>query len=77
MATINFSVPEDVKREFNEAFEGQNKSAVLTRLMRQAIEERRRAKRRVAAIDALLNLRRCQCAIEDREVSKALRIGRP
>jgi len=76
MATVNFSVPEDVKREFNEAFGNQNKSAVLTRLMRQAVEERRRAQRRAAAIDALLRLRRRQRPVTDREVRKARRIGR-
>ena len=29
MATVNFSVPADVKNAFNKAFEGENKSAVL------------------------------------------------
>lgn len=77
MATVNFSVPEDVKREFNEAFGDQNKSAVLTRLMRQAVEERRRAQRRAAAVDALFKLRRRQGPVTDREVRKARRIGRP
>ena len=37
MATVNFSVPDDVKEAFNEAFEGQNKSAIVTELMREAI----------------------------------------
>ena len=77
MATVNFSVPEDVKRAFNEAFGDQNKSAVLTRLMRQAVEERRRAQRRAAAVDALLKLRRLQSPVTDREVRKARSIGRP
>ena len=35
MATMNFSIPDDVKEAFNKAFEGENKSAVITRLMRQ------------------------------------------
>jgi hypothetical protein len=30
MATVNFSVPDDVKRAFNETFAGENKNAVLT-----------------------------------------------
>ena len=37
MATVNFSVPDDVKQEFNELFSSENKSAVLTALMREAI----------------------------------------
>ena len=35
MATMNFSIPDDVKEAFNKAFEGENKSAVITRLMVQ------------------------------------------
>jgi len=77
MATVNFSVPEKVKREFNEAFGDQNKSAVLARLMRQAVEERRRAQRRVAAIDRLLKLRRRQRPATGRELRNARRMGRP
>ena len=77
MATVNFSVPEDVKRAFNEAFGDRNKSAVLTRLMRQAVEELRRAQRRAAAVDALLKLRRRQRPVTNREVRKARESGRP
>lgn len=40
MATMNFSIPDDVKEAFNEAFKDDNKSAVITGLMRRAIEER-------------------------------------
>lgn len=42
MATVNFSVPEDVKQAFNAAFDGQNKSAVIADLMRQAVERLQR-----------------------------------
>ena len=45
MATMNFSIPDDVKRAFNKAFEGENKSAVITGLMRRAIEEKERKRR--------------------------------
>jgi hypothetical protein len=38
MSTVNFSVPEDIKNAFNEVFEGQNKSAVIADLMRDAVE---------------------------------------
>jgi hypothetical protein len=77
MATVNFSVPEDVKRAFNKAFAGENKSGVLTRLMRQAIDERRRQRRRAAAIDALLKLRKRVRPATDREIRKARQAGRP
>lgn len=54
MATINFSVPEDVKQAFNDAFEGQKKSAVLTQLMREAIARAEEQRRREAAARRLL-----------------------
>ena len=55
MATVNFSVPEDVKSAFNKAFAGRNKSAVIADLMREAVlrqetlEQRRLALRRIRA----------------------------
>ena len=39
MATMSFIVPEDDKKEFDKAYHGQNKSAVMTELMREAIEK--------------------------------------
>ena len=77
MATVNFSVPEDVKQAFNEAFGDQNKSAVLTRLMRQAVEEQRRTQRRAAAIDVLLKLRRRQRPVTNRVVREVRKSGQP
>ncbi len=77
MATVNFSVPDDVKRDFNEAFAGENKSAVLTRLMRQAIAERHRERIRTAAIEAMLELRKAQPAVADSEIARARQEGRP
>jgi hypothetical protein len=46
MATVNFSVPENVKRKFDKAFAGKNKSRVIADLMAQAIEEQHVQKRR-------------------------------
>ncbi|WP_295538417.1 hypothetical protein [uncultured Thiohalocapsa sp.] len=77
MATVNFSVPDEVKAEFNALFAGENKSAVLTALMRQAIEDRRRQQRRAAAIDALLALRAEQHPRSDQEIRSAREDGRP
>ena len=50
MSTVNFSVPEDVKQAFNEAFQGQNKSAIIADLMREAIERAERKQRHHRAI---------------------------
>jgi len=40
MATVNFSVPDEVKAEFDKAFGDQNKSAIIAELMRRAVRER-------------------------------------
>ena len=77
MATVNFSVPDEVKEAFQEAFANENKSAVITRLMRQAVEEKRREQRRSAAIEALLDLRRKQKPVSDAEIARARQAGRP
>jgi hypothetical protein len=77
MATVNFSVPEEVKREFNAAFAGENKSAVIARLMQQAVAERRREARRSDAIEALFDLRREQAPASAEEVARARAAGRP
>jgi metal-responsive CopG/Arc/MetJ family transcriptional regulator len=40
MATVNFSVPDEVKAEFDRAFGDQNKSSIIAELMRRAVRER-------------------------------------
>lgn len=77
MATVNFSVPEEVRRAFNRAFRGENRSAVIARLMRQAVEERDRERRRAAAVAALLRLRARQRPAHARDVRAARTAGRP
>jgi hypothetical protein len=54
MATVNFSVPDDVKVAFNETFSHQNKSAVIAELMREAIERARSRKLSQNAIEKIL-----------------------
>jgi hypothetical protein len=76
-STVNFSVPEEVKRAFNEAFSGENKSAVIARLMERAVEEQRQRRRRAAAIDALLEQRRTLPPVTAAKVAAARRAGRP
>ena len=57
MATMNFSIPDDVKEAFNKAFEGENKSAVVARLMRSAVEEKERARRSRSFVERLREIR--------------------
>lgn len=71
MATVNFSVPEDVKRDFNETFKGRNKSAIIADLMRRAVDEAEREERRMRAIDVLLGLREEATPVSADEIRSA------
>jgi hypothetical protein len=78
MATVNFSVPEEIKKAFQETFSKENRSAIIARLMQEAVEDRKRQERRAAAIDALLDLgERRGRSVSDREIARARRAGRP
>ncbi len=77
MATVNFSVPEEVKVAFDRTFSGENKSAVIARLMREAVEGRQRAQRRARAIDALLRVRGKNRPASKGQVRSARNRGRP
>ncbi|HWF62186.1 MAG TPA: hypothetical protein VN666_18020 [Nitrospira sp.] len=77
MATVNFSVPEDVKKKFDKAFAGENKSRVIAQLMAQAVEDQSVQKRRSAAVDALLSRRRTKQPVTAREVRRAREASRP
>jgi len=57
MATVNFSVPEDVKAAFNETFNDRNKSAIIAELMREAVERAQRKQRSHEAIASILERR--------------------
>jgi hypothetical protein len=57
MATVNFSVPDEVKDAFNETFKDKNKSAVITELMREAVERAQRKQRSHEAITNILERR--------------------
>jgi len=71
MATVSFSVPDDIRQEFNQLFEKENKSAILTRLMQQAIEEKKQQQRRQLAIDRILQLRATQAPVSAADIEQA------
>jgi metal-responsive CopG/Arc/MetJ family transcriptional regulator len=77
VATVNFSVPEHVKKTFDKAFAGMNKSAVVAQLMRQAVEERRRQTQRRRTIERLLRLRRTIKPVAEGTIRAARVRGRP
>jgi len=71
MSTVNFSVPDEVKQAFNSEFAQENKSAILTRLMQQAIEESKAKKKRADAIDMILALRSKQAKVLSEDITQA------
>ena len=77
MSTVNFSVPEDVKSAFNAMFEGQNKSAVISDLMREAVERAQQRLRSQAAYLNILERRKRAPSVTDVQIRKARERGRP
>lgn len=57
MGTVNFSIPDDVKEAFNTVFDGQNKSAIVAQLMREAVERAELKERSRVAITRILQAR--------------------
>jgi len=76
MATVKFSIPDEIKAAFSEAFSGQNKSAVIARLMRRAVEEKARQARRKAIIETITAQRDRRPATTERAIREARREGR-
>jgi hypothetical protein len=81
MGTMNFSIPDDVKEAFNKAFEGENKSAVVSGLMRKAIEEKERRARQDEQLDKLIaelmRAREDDPPLSDEDIRRIRVHGRP
>ncbi len=77
MATVNFSVPDDVKTAFDKAFGGQNKSAILAELMRRAVRELQQQKRREQLFRRLTNARARRRPVTSEEIRSARVADRP
>ena len=58
MATMNFSIPDDVKKRFNLTFINSNKSAIVAQLLEEAIERAERKQRSDLAIQRILAIRK-------------------
>lgn len=71
MATVNFSVPDEVKTLFNIVFAGRNKSAVIADLMMRAVEEEQKHERGVRAIHRLIAGRHTKCTVTTEDIHKA------
>lgn len=71
MATMNFSIPDDVKEAFNKAFEGENKSAVVAGLLRKAVEEKERKRRSGDLVERLREIRARSRPVTEEEIRRA------
>jgi hypothetical protein len=76
MATMNFSVPDDVRKAFDKAFARQNKSAVIANLMREAVARRERLKMRRDALRRIAARRRARRKVGERALRAAREKGR-
>lgn len=76
MATVNFSVPDDIKAEFDRTFGGQNKSAVIADLMRKAIADVKLRKRRVDIFRTLTQRRTERPSLSDAQIRTSRTSGR-
>ena len=77
MATVNFSVPDGVRDEFNRVFKGENKSAIIAGLMQRAVAEVRLRKQREAIFRQVTAERPKRPTASDAEIAAARRQGRP
>ena len=77
MATMNFSVPDDVKERFNRTFAGANKSAIVTALLQEAVERAERKAKRNEAIGRILSRMDERPVVSQAEIDDAREEGRP
>jgi len=68
MATVNFSVPDEVKEAFNRTFARRNKSVIIAELMRKVVEEAKQQKRREEAFRILTARRSKRSTVTDEEI---------
>lgn len=77
MATVNFSVPDEVKAEFDKTFGDQNKSSIIAELMRRAVRERHLQIRRERLFRQLSSARSSRPSFSSDEVRRARAANRP
>lgn len=77
MASVNFSVPDEVKAAFDRAFRGRNKSAIIAEFMRRAVAERKQQKRRENMFRVLTQRRSQRSSATDTQIRAARKAGRP
>ena len=77
MAAVQFKIPDEVENAFNAAFAGEDKSAIITELMREAVERAERRRQRHEAIRRILDRRSRAPILSESEIEAARHEGRP
>jgi hypothetical protein len=77
VATVNFSVPDEVKEAFDKAFGDQNKSSIIAELMRRAVRERQLKVRRENLFRRLGAARAKRPLFTAAQINKDRSAGRP
>ena len=77
MATMNFSIPDEIEDAFNRTFSGQNRSAIVARLMQQAVEAARQQRRREEAFHLLTEGRAQRRPLTNDDIRTAREASRP
>ncbi len=77
MATVNFSVPDEVKAEFDMAFGDQNKSSIIAELMRRAVRERKLQIRRERLFRQFATTRRSRPSVTGAAIRRVRSADRP
>jgi len=75
MTIMTVHIPEDVKATFGKAFKGEDKNAVVARLLLEAVEKRPEVSLR-EAIDIVLELRKHPPYVTGAEIKQAREEGR-
>ncbi len=77
MATVNFSVPDEVKAAFDKEFGDENKSSIIAGLMRRAVHERQLQIRRERLFRQLSIAREKRPSITSDEIRRTRAAERP
>ena len=77
MATVNFSVPDEVKKAFDRAFKNTSKSAVIADLMRRAVADLERKKQRAEIFKLLTERRQTRPTATGSDIRTVRMTGRP
>jgi hypothetical protein len=77
MAIVNFSVPDEVKAEFEAAFGDENQSSIIAEMMRRALRERQLQIRRKRLFRQLCSARGSRPSFTGAKIRGARAAKRP